>query len=268
MTNDRITALEDALEKMLHAVCGETGFASCVRGDSGYAYPWPALDEAEEASRAALAASRAAPDCQQPDLVTAQVPECSGRIREITEADMANILAHLSYECEPAGPLPNANSLMMEIVRLRNELAALDLTPAPAVEPVAWGESYDGGKFFHTASVSKTKHHTIPLYAAPPVPTAQDAARVPDDFQALLSEAMSEASRAMVKFPQPNYVISKFAEESGEVVKAAIHHAEGRETRGAVVGEMRQVLAMMLRMWIEGDQVHGLPALRAIGGDA
>jgi phosphoribosyl-ATP pyrophosphohydrolase len=77
---------------------------------------------------------------------------------------------------------------------------------------------------------------------------------------------MSEASRAMVKFPQPNYVISKFAEESGEVVKAAIHHAEGRETRGAVVGEMRQVLAMMLRMWIEGDQVHGLPALRAIGG--
>jgi phosphoribosyl-ATP pyrophosphohydrolase len=100
----------------------------------------------------------------------------------------------------------------------------------------------------------------------PVVMTAQDAARVPDDFQALLSEAMSEASRAMVKFPQPNYVISKFAEESGEVVKAAIHHAEGRETRGAVVGEMRQVLAMMLRMWLEGDQVHGLPALRAIGG--
>jgi hypothetical protein len=28
---------------------------------------------------------------------------------------------------------------------------------------------------------------------------------------------------------------------------------------------MRQVLAMMLRLWIEGDQVHGLPA---IGGDA
>lgn len=55
----------------------------------------------------------------------ARVPEIAGQIREITEADMANIVAHLSYECEPTGPLPNANSLMMEVVRLRNKLAAL-----------------------------------------------------------------------------------------------------------------------------------------------
>ena len=84
---------------------------------------------------------------------------------------------------------------------------------------------------------------------------------IPTDFQALVADAMAEASRAMAKFPQPNYVISKFAEESGEVVKAAIHHAEGRETRDAVVGEMRQAIAMMLRLWVEGDQVHGLPPL-------
>ena len=91
------------------------------------------------------------------------------------------------------------------------------------------------------------------------------APQLPADFAVLVVEAMAEAEKAMIKFPQPNYVISKFAEEAGEVVKAAIHHAEGRETREAVVSEMRQVLAMMLRLWIEGDQVHGLPA---IGGDA
>ena len=91
--------------------------------------------------------------------------------------------------------------------------------------------------------------------------TVQDAARVPADFQALVNDAMAEATRAMAKFPQPNYVISKFAEESGEVVKAAIHYAEGREARDAVVSEMRQTIAMMLRLWIEGDQVHGLRAI-------
>lgn len=49
------------------------------------------------------------------------------KIRDITEADMANIIAYLSYECEPRGKLPNANSLMMEVVRLRNALAAVQL---------------------------------------------------------------------------------------------------------------------------------------------
>jgi hypothetical protein len=44
----------DALTALLNAVCGETGFASAVRSDSGLAYPWPALDLAEEAARAAL----------------------------------------------------------------------------------------------------------------------------------------------------------------------------------------------------------------------
>ena len=46
----------EALEAMLHAVCGETGFAACVRHDSGSAYPWPALDAAEEKARSALRA--------------------------------------------------------------------------------------------------------------------------------------------------------------------------------------------------------------------
>lgn len=50
--------VEVALEKMLHAVCGETGFANAVRIVSGLAYPWPALDEAESVARAVLSARR------------------------------------------------------------------------------------------------------------------------------------------------------------------------------------------------------------------
>lgn len=40
--------LREALGKLHHAVCGETGFAECVRAHSGLSYPWPALDEADE----------------------------------------------------------------------------------------------------------------------------------------------------------------------------------------------------------------------------
>ncbi len=49
--------LREALEKLHHAVCGETGFAAAVRQESGKAYPWPALDIADELARAALAAA-------------------------------------------------------------------------------------------------------------------------------------------------------------------------------------------------------------------
>lgn len=80
-------------------------------------------------------------------------------------------------------------------------------------------------------------------------------------FLSLIDEGIKRGEKAMKKFPQPNYVISKFAEESGEVVKALIHHAEGRETREAVLDEMRDTLGMMWRLWVEGDQVHALRAL-------
>ena len=50
--------LVEAAEALLHAVCGETGFAAAVRADSGVAYPWPALDIAEADLRAALARVR------------------------------------------------------------------------------------------------------------------------------------------------------------------------------------------------------------------
>jgi len=83
------------------------------------------------------------------------------------------------------------------------------------------------------------------------------------DWADFMWTALNEAKCAMTKFPQPNYVISKVAEEAGEVVKAAIHCAEGRETAENVRDEMRQLIAMLYRLWVEGDQVHGLPPIAA-----
>ncbi len=84
---------------------------------------------------------------------------------------------------------------------------------------------------------------------------------IPDHLQALLVDAHLQAARAMQRYPQPNYVISKVAEEAGEVVKAAIHCAEGRETPEAVRAEIVDAIGMLLRLYIEGDQVHGLPPI-------
>lgn len=78
-------------------------------------------------------------------------------------------------------------------------------------------------------------------------------------FRAFVEGAIGEAEKAIQRYPQPNYVISKLAEEAGEAVKAAIHCAEGREPMQSVRDELRQVIAMAYRLWVEGDQVHGLP---------
>lgn len=85
----------------------------------------------------------------------------------------------------------------------------------------------------------------------------------------LLVDAKAEAEKAMRKFPQPNYVISKWAEETGEVTKAAIHYAEDRDTAEHVIEEITQSLAMLHRLIVEGDEVHGFKpiaeAIRARG---
>jgi hypothetical protein len=50
--------LREALVDLLHAVCGEKGFAEAVRRDSGRVYPWPALELAEAKALAALEQSK------------------------------------------------------------------------------------------------------------------------------------------------------------------------------------------------------------------
>ncbi|EPV7992397.1 hypothetical protein ACWAG0_004727 [Enterobacter hormaechei] len=72
------------------------------------------------------------------------------------------------------------------------------------------------------------------------MPKAQPApVSVPDDyFASLVAAARVRADKAMRKFPQPNYVLNKVAEESGEVIKAVIHFTEGREEWRNVEGEI------------------------------
>lgn len=77
-------------------------------------------------------------------------------------------------------------------------------------------------------------------------------------LEGLLNDAIEEACTAAQAYPQPNYLISKVAEETGEVVKAAIHCAEGRGSPESVRGEIVQAIAMLIRLYIEGDEIHGL----------
>lgn len=82
---------------------------------------------------------------------------------------------------------------------------------------------------------------------------------LPDDyFSTLVNAAHPAADKAMRKYPQPNYVLLKVAEEAGEVVQAAVHYAEGRMTWQDVEGEIVQLLAMLIRLVTEGDQVNGI----------
>lgn len=81
---------------------------------------------------------------------------------------------------------------------------------------------------------------------------------VPDYFSSLVNRATDAAKKAMVKFPQPNYVLLKVAEEAGEVVQAGVHYAEGRETWDNLEGEVVQTIAMLYRLVTEGDQVNGI----------
>lgn len=95
------------------------------------------------------------------------------------------------------------------------------------------------------------------------------AAAVPGDyFGDLVARARATAAKASAKFPQPNYVTLKIAEEAGEVVRGAVHYAENRMEWSEVEGEIVQLLAMLIRFVTEGDQVIGVipPAALAQGG--
>ncbi|MBB4017328.1 hypothetical protein GGR16_002357 [Chelatococcus caeni] len=80
-----------------------------------------------------------------------------------------------------------------------------------------------------------------------------------DDYIAeLIGRAHEAAVKASAKYPQPNYVTLKIAEEAGEVVRGAVHYAEGRMNWYEVEDEIVQLLAMLIRFVTEGDQVNGV----------
>lgn len=86
----------------------------------------------------------------------------------------------------------------------------------------------------------------------------QRIAEQSDYFSSFVTMARTSADKAMRKFPQPNYVLLKVAEEAGEVVQAGVHYAENRMTWDEVEGEIVQLLAMLIRLVTEGDQINGV----------
>ena len=94
-----------------------------------------------------------------------------------------------------------------------------------------------------------------PLYKHPPKPEPSPDV---DYFATLVDRARAAATKATAKFPQPNYVTLKIAEEAGEVVRGAVHYAEGRMPWEEVEGEIVQLLAMLIRFVTEGDQINGV----------
>jgi len=75
----------------------------------------------------------------------------------------------------------------------------------------------------------------------------------------IFSRSIGQSRRAMTKFPQPNYCLLKVAEEAGEVVKAGVHLAEGRDfTHADLEAEVVDTMAMLIRVLVEGDEVIGL----------
>lgn len=85
-----------------------------------------------------------------------------------------------------------------------------------------------------------------------------------DYFDFLVNLARDEAAKAITHYPQPNYTMLKFSEEAGEVVKAAVHFGERRDTWVHVEEEIVQTLAMMLRFLHEGDGVNKIYPPKAI----
>lgn len=154
------------------------------------------------------------------------------------------------------------DELRLEIARIGGAKAIEVLRrDAAAGEPVAWQYRYNDGKVGDWKTVdSEQECNHSPCYerraiytAAPPAPS------VPNDyFSRLVSKARQSAEKAMIKFPQPNYVLLKVAEEAGEVVQAGVHYAEGRETWENLEGEVVQTMAMLYRLVTEGDQVNGV----------
>lgn len=77
-------------------------------------------------------------------------------------------------------------------------------------------------------------------------------------IQDVLSRSIQAASKAQIKFPQPNYVSLKIAEEAGELVRACVHYAEDRLTWEELEGEAVDTIAMVIRLLAEGDEVNGV----------
>lgn len=124
-----------------------------------------------------------------------------------------------------------------------------------AIQDILQGRMSGAGRYvsFHKNQRPDGFKQLMPVYTAPPAPA------VPDDyFASLVAKARLSADKAMRKHPQPNYVLLKVAEEAGDVIQAGVHFAENRMDWNHVEGEIVQLMAMLIRLVTEGDQVNGI----------
>lgn len=126
----------------------------------------------------------------------------------------------------------------------------------PAMSGEPWKTKY--GTNLHSTSLGEqwamSQALRSALVANPPAEPVEGA----DYFGSLVEKARLAAAKASAKFPQPNYVTLKIAEEAGEVVRGAVHYAEKRMAWDEVEGEIVQLIAMLFRFVTEGDQINGV----------
>lgn len=135
---------------------------------------------------------------------------------------------------------------------INNKLTDETLSAWKAEAKISMSETAkDAPEYSHHAAIFElvTELQERRKVTAPPAPE--------DYFSSLVSAARLRADKAMRKFPQPNYVLNKVAEESGEVIKEVIHYTEGRGDWNKVEYELIDNLAMLIRLVTEGDQVIG-----------
>jgi hypothetical protein len=124
-----------------------------------------------------------------------------------------------------------------------------DAVPGCTVRAVDPG--FDGTK--HVYPLKQVRHRRVATSDP-----CEEAPEPPDYFAELVARARAVAIEAAARYPQPNYIVLKIAEEAGEVVRGAVHFAEGRMDWAEVEGEIVQLLAMLVRFVHEGDQVNGI----------
>ncbi|WP_250134104.1 hypothetical protein [Citrobacter europaeus] len=163
-----------------------------------------------------------------------------------------------------------AASLNVENQELKQSIAELEKA---ATEPVAYIEQSKLEALSRGVGAVYVKNtpelaRPVALFTVSPAQEFRTVTEPQSDyFASLVAMARVSADKAMRKFPQPNYVLLKVAEEAGEVVQAGVHYAEKRMEWEQVEGEIVQLLAMLIRLVTEGDQINGVtpPASCAAG---
>lgn len=197
--------------------------------------------------------------------------------KAIYEAERDDELLNIARQSGWQDGLEERRKLEAEVARLTQERDdALSLTAAAyetAAQKVHWLWNVDGTPIerrvaveTQTAIRALTPADALAAQAARDERMRKEGAKeagINDYFGSLVGRARTAAAKAAIKFPQPNYVTLKIAEEAGEVVRGAVHFAENRMDWSEVEGEIVQLLAMLIRFVTEGDLVNGVIPPRA-----